>query len=536
MLRFAVVDAGRAAWGVKRACLYGPDDAPIQGQISLTDGHIECVKPGGEPASLSIQVLVDPHSEAPLGRLTLRTTLLPEREKPYLLSLELARHRIMLFLNKLEDWGLFDLPPSHPVMARFEQAREVFTRALVVGASDLRESDRLAHSALALAIDASERLALVDAERNLRGRFSGEAYQQAVEHAARSEVSDGGPPKGLVKSPDGVGVVLSALPKIGCNVPPAAFGEAAQRVVSGVSDFIAVPMRWSEMEPGEGKYNFAPTDRWIEWAVRVAKLPVVAGPLIDLRAICVPEWLYIWENDYETLREMVYEHLRHVVTRYRRTVGVWSVASGLHVNENFSLTFEHMMDLTRMCVLVVRKLQPTARVVLEIAQPYGEYYARNRRAMPPLLYGEMVAQANINVDAIGLRLQMGDPNAARDTRDLMAVSELLDRYAALDRPIHLTAVGAPSEPIAPPDDDPGFWRTPWSEERQAEWLSRVLAIAAGKPYVQSICWQELCDLPGGEMPLGGIMTGEGRPKPAARSLESLRRSLLELKLPSFEGM
>lgn len=526
MLRFVVFDNGSAGWSLKRACLFGADDVPVQGQISLDGGTITCEKPGSETAALSIQVLVEGESGPPLGLLTLRTTLLPERERPYLLGLELARHRIMLFLNKLEEWGLFDLPPTHGAIETFERARSLFTQALVArGSGETRESDRLAHRALALAIDAGEALTLVDAERRLRGRLSGEIHQQAVEQAARSEASDGGPPRGLVKSPDGVGVVLPGAAKIGCNIAPSLFGEALQRVVSQSCDYIGIPMRWNEMEPTEGKYSFAAADRWIEWAVRTARLPVAAGPLIDLRPSCVPEWLYIWENDYETLRELVYEHLRHVVTRYRRTVGVWTVASGLHVNENFSFTFEHMMDLTRMCVLVVRKLQPTARVVLEIAQPYGEYYARNKRSMPPLLYGEMVSQANINVDAIGLRIQMGDPGAGRDTRDLMAVSELLDRYAALDRPIHLTAIGAPSDVIAEPDDDPGFWRSAWSEERQAEWLSRVVSIAAAKPFVQSICWQELCDQPRGEMTLGGLVNIDGRAKPAAKALAEARTQL-----------
>jgi tripartite-type tricarboxylate transporter receptor subunit TctC len=43
-----------------------------------------------------------------------------------------------------------------------------------------------------------------------------------------------------------------------------------------------MPMRWIDMEPAEGKYDFSATDRWIEWAVRAAKLPVVGGPLIEL--------------------------------------------------------------------------------------------------------------------------------------------------------------------------------------------------------------------------------------------------------------
>src|SRR5690606_7815602 len=106
-------------------------------------------------------------------------------QRPYLLSLELARHRLMLVLNKLEDWALFDLPATHPVMQRFEQARTAFTDAVVRqaaveaeagggGDNHTEEADLAARRALALAIETSEMLALEQAERQLAKRLSGE--------------------------------------------------------------------------------------------------------------------------------------------------------------------------------------------------------------------------------------------------------------------------------------------------------------------------------------------------------------------------
>lgn len=52
-------------------------------------------------------------------------------------------------------------------------------------------------------------------------------------------------------------------------------------------------------------------------------MPIVAGPVIDLRRGNVPEWLYMREHDYETLRELVYEHVKNLVTRYRHAL--WNV-------------------------------------------------------------------------------------------------------------------------------------------------------------------------------------------------------------------
>src|ERR1041384_5192768 len=141
----------------------------------------------------------------------------------------------------------------------------------------------------------------------------------------------------------------------------------------------------------------------------------------------------------------------------------------------------------------------------------------------------MTPQAGIAIDALAIRVQMGQGDKGRSTRDLMALSDLLDRYATLDKPIAVTAAGVPSDPPPAPADngepagDPGFWRSPWSPETQARWLTQALTIAAAKPYVQSVCWQDLYDSPAGEMRAGGLVSDTGTLKPAAGALAELRK-------------
>ena len=553
MLSFAVFNTQGPASSFKldHAYLFGPDEVPVQSDIRFEGGVIHCEKASSDAAGLSVQVRVEQNGSA-LGELILRTCLLPEREEPYLLPLELARHRIMLVLNKLEEWALFDLPPEHPVLALLDQARTEFTAALVAlchrvesgGVSgpdpaSVLQANQAATRALAMALDASERLSLLHAEDELAGRTDGTTYAEA-QSRADSITADRVMPENSAKAPDSVGVVLPNPPLIGCSIGPSQFGEGLTRVVAAACDFVSMPMRWIDMEPTEGVYSFAKTDKWIEWAVRTAKLPVTAGPLIDFREICVPEWLYIWEHDYETLRELVYEHLKTVVTRYRRTVTRWTVCSGLHVNDGFVLSVEKMMDLTRMCALLVKKLHPAAKVQLEIAQPWGEYFARNKKSMPPRMYADMISQAGIALDAYALRVQMGQVGPGRGTRDLMAISDLLDRYAELDKPIAVTAVGVPSQLVIPaaaarreddeappaeqaPPTDPGFWHAQWSPESQARWAGQALGVMIGKPYIHSVCWQDLYDSPAADMPAGGLLTETGVAKPAAGSLVELRK-------------
>lgn len=564
MLSFVVFHDGvgpgterEGGWPLRHAHMFGADDVPVQSDIRVSVvkpgaggvSIIRCEKRAGESAGLSLQFPVMVEGGSVGSVVVLQTCLLPERERPYLLSLELARHRLMLVLNKLEDWALFDLPPTDPAMQMFEQSRRAFTEALVAHAEGVRNgggeglysagADRLARRALALAVTAGEMLTQAQARAQFAKRMSGELAAAAVRISA--------PPNAITNHEAAesrsallgtVGVILPTPPQIGVSVNPEMFGPAMQKAAALGADFVNMPMRWVDMEPTEGKYLFGKTDRWIEWAVRQARLPIVGGPIVDFRKGCVPEWLYIWEHDYETLRELVYEHVKNLVTRYRRTVGTWTVVSGLHVASNFALSFEQVMDLTRLVVMVVRKLQPGSKVQVQIDQPWGEYFADSTRAVPPLMYAEMVGQAGVNPDLFALRVEMGQPEQGRGTRDLMAFSAMLDRYAALEKPLSIAAISAPSRP-ADADSmgldaqmDPGYWRAPWSSQTQVDWMTKFVGVAASKPYVHSVCWHELYEpAKPSDNRFDGLIDAAGQAKPALWRLAEIRQAIRNKQSP-----
>ncbi|MEM0982861.1 MAG: endo-1,4-beta-xylanase [Planctomycetota bacterium] len=565
MLSFLILQDGTPATDrvLRHAHVLGPESVPVAAELSFEEGVVRCEKTSGEAAGLAIQIGLDEvvlkeiggveafagdpdlvgYEPTSLGVLTLQTCLLPERDRPYLLSLELARHRLMLFLNKLEEWNLTDLDREHPAFKFFEAARRAFTQALIAKRSDdnhgfAASTHQLALKSLWLGVEASERLALAEAEACYVPRMTGRIYADAVESSMLGPLGGRKQPQAVL-TPERVGVVLPGRPYVGVSVSPGSFAEVAQKTAAETAEFIQMPMRWIELDPSEGSYAFKKTDQWIEWAVRKARIHVAAGPVIDFRPTSVPEWLYIWENDYETLRDYVREHLKVVVTRYRKTIPRWTVVSGLHANDNFHFSFDQMMDLTRQSVSIVRKLHPTAKVIVELTHPWGEYHTANRRSVPPLLYAEMVAQAGVMVDGFGLRVQMGQPAPGQAARDLMAFSAMLDRYAALEKPISLTAVGVPSampEAAGSPEKatvHPGSWRGGWTNQRQADWLSAYASVALAKPFIQTVTWHELYDQPSAlEMPRGGLIAVDGTVKPAAARMAEIKQSLVNASKPA----
>lgn len=501
MLKFLVHDDAikPADWRLCNAHLLGADDMGVRAAITYRDGLICCDKKTMGPAALALKFPLEG-----LGELTLQTSLLPEREQPYLLTVELARHRLMKIIAKMEDWGLFELADDVPAMRRINLAKQKFIEALCQR-NDAAKADKLARESLLAAVDASEELALNHAEMLL---------------GQRRETRQ------LPKNGFGVGIGLRQT------------GDSSLVQLLTQFDFVRLPTPWRLLEPEEQEYDWELVDSWAEWAYR-NKMPIVAGPIVSFTPSVVPDWLYIWEHDYDTIRDLLYEHIERVVTRYKNAVSLWNVISGVHVNEHFTFNFDQLMDLSRMAIMLAKQIQPNGRTLIEITHPFGEYYASNQRAIAPMMYAEMVLQSGIPFDGFGLKLLMGRSADGQYTRDLMQVSALLDRFSGLGKPLYITAVGVPSEPAAPPfaaaDDESGmihsagYWRKPWSASVQGSWLEAFYNLAMARPYVESIAWHNLVDHAEDELPHSGLADAKTQPKKAYRRLVTFRKSLSDAR-------
>ncbi len=244
----------------------------------------------------------------------------------------------------------------------------------------------------------------------------------------------------------------------------------------------------------------------------------------------LPDWMFIWENDFETVRELAYEHVQKLVQRYRKAVGLWNVVGGLCTNRAFRLSFEQMIELTRLLVSQVKNVLPNARTLVSVPQPFGEYHVRNATSVAPVLYAEMVAQAGINFDGFAVELEIGVPQPGMFMRDLFQISTMLDRFSTLGRPLFITAISAPGRSTPDPEDrsegrlDPtaaGQWKHAWDPQLQADWLDAVYHVALSKPFVESVAWGNLADI-NQSVPGGGLLDDMFQPKPAFERYQQIR--------------
>lgn len=495
MLSFAVYSNGQPAEKVNLAGAYvvGTDDVPLRAEINFEGGIISCKKRASGPAGIALLWEV-----SGIGKIMLETIRVPERESPYILQIELARARLMRISHKVEDWGLLDYAGVADASAQIEQARETLIRALQ--ADTPAAAAALGDEALRLAVKASQRLCHYHAEIFLERRKEVGAFGRRV---------------------------------FGCAVPLDKSPDVIPKRITGVFDFVTVPIVWRDLEPSEQTFNWKRLDAWVQ-ALTKHHVPTKGSALLSFSEKHVPDWLYIWEHDFDTIRDLAFEHVRRVINRYGQYIQTWDVISGIHAGNCLTFSFEQLMELTRMTAALTKQLSPRSTVIVDLVAPWGEYYARNQRTIPPLLYADMSVQSGVNFDAFGLQFHFGPGVDGMFIRDMFQISSLLDLFAKVGKPLHITAVQVPSESVVSNTETGGadatsiaggVWCEPWSEQIQSEWFQKFLEVALSKPFVETVSWHTLTDQNVQTVPHGGLLRADLTPKAAYDQLAAVRSEI-----------
>lgn len=481
MLRFKVFNKGTPAKSVNLDSVYlvGNDRVPLRVDLSFVDGEIRCEPRARGAAAMSIAWPVEG-----VGVVTLETARLMERRQPYNLNVELARGQLMRISQKREDWGLYDFPEGQPLYQRIDAARDLLIEAIT--APDEATASGHGDACTAAGVKVGEDLGLFHADIRIQRR-----------HADRQ----------FAKRP------------FGCRVDVSEDPERSMRGLREAFDFVSVPFTWRSLEPREGAPDTSAVDTWVQ-SLRRHKVSIRGHSLLSFQKAHLPQWLLKEPGSYERLRDCVSRHVKHVLTQFGPRVRSWEIIAGLHAHNAFQLSFEQIMELTRMSAILVKQTAPRSTAVVGIVSPWGEYYARDARTVPPFLYADMVVQSGVNFDAFGLEMRFGTGEPGHFARDMMQISSMLDRFGGLGKPLHITAAGVPSagSPAG------GTWRGGWSEAVQSQWVREFYQVAMSKPFVETVCWQSLSDAPG-EPVAGGLLRADQSQKPAYEEICALRRRL-----------
>ena len=507
MQKFLVFRGGTPAgnWPLRNIHVLDAYGNSVSFEHTFENGQIAIKRTDGEhgPIALAIQ-----HPVGQLGEITLQTTLLPEREEPYVLVLELARHRLMTLYNRLEEWSMFDLPEDHAAPIRTNAAREAFVDALSLQADNPSEAQKKAQVALVNAVDGTEELVLAHAELLINRRRE---------------------TKCMPPAPMACGISLLRHEPQVLNGLHATF------------DAVRVPAPWRHLQPEEPKegqavrYNWSLLDPWMTWG-RKNGVRLTVGPILAFDAINTPEWLYVWEHDFETIRDMAYDHAKALVTRYGSAAHTWVIASGIESTTQFGFSPEQTMDLLRTVALVVRKKSPKSKIMIELREPWGEYAGKREQAVSPKPFVDMLSQLSVPFDSLGLMMPMGQALPGQYVRDLLQIANVVDLFGHLGKPLHVHT-GVPSGQVTRDmiqqsgleDDQCGAWRMPWNEQVQGHWLEAVMHICLSRPYVESVTWMDIIDHAEMSLPLAGLLQDDLKAKRAFKRILHFRQTMIPPK-------
>jgi hypothetical protein len=291
---------------------------------------------------------------------------------------------------------------------------------------------------------------------------------------------------------------------------------------------ISVP--WRTLAPSEGVYRWDELDAQLQWC-RHHQVPHQAGPLIDLRPGALPDWIWLWEGDFEPILGLVVDLVRAAVQRYRGKIPIWHLIHRTATTEILGLSEEEQIRITARAIQVARQTDPSAQFTIGLDRPWAEWMGNSQFQLGPLHLADYLVRADLGLAGLTLEIAPGYSPPGSQNRDLFEFSKLLDLYALLNLPLHIWLT-APSSASPDPNAessttvDLGQWPTPPTEGSQAEWAARWVSLAVAKPYVRSVTWAQTSDGARHLYPHGGLFRPDQTPKPLLAWIQRFRGELL----------
>lgn len=468
---------------VKWAYVSGMDGVPWRSRNSVQENELVVERDVKDSGQTHLVWSVD--DDPPV---TLCTANLMERSEPYDLAIEIARGTLNRLRNQLASWRLAKLTVSDEIVAQIDSACGLFFDA-VVHVADSDYASAKAFEAIRRALAAMQSLADTYTEQVLE-----------IRHASNPR--------------------LSTL--LGCNLGLEELPETVSAELGTCLTAASAPLTWSTVESSDGDRQWDATDRAIEYC-RAKRLPIFAGPIIDLSSAALPSFVYLWDDeDFDELLSQVVSYARDCVQRYTKLVSVWHATSGTNVSGPLKLAEEKRLRLTVAVVETIRELDPKTPVIVSFDQPWGEYLAQTPSELSPLHFADALVRADLGIAGLGLNFNLGWGAKGTFSRDVLQWSQQLDRWSMLGLPL-IPFISIGSEPSVETDASMTGDRNP---EVQASEAAKIFEMLITKQPVQGVFWNQLADSDKSPLPGGGLFDANFAPKPILEVLRQIRQKHL----------
>ncbi|MFI5455298.1 MAG: endo-1,4-beta-xylanase [Isosphaerales bacterium] len=318
--------------------------------------------------------------------------------------------------------------------------------------------------------------------------------------------------------------------RLGCVLDGAPQALPPSLAWSSTFNICHLGVSWKHVAPSEGLYRWDQFDAQLGWCARTG-LPFEVGPLVEFRRGALPDWVWLWEGDCETLGGLVADFVQQTVQRYRGRVPLWHVVHRPAGGEILGLTEEEQIRITARAVQVAHQTDPSAQLTIGVDRPWAEWMGSSHFQLGPLHLCDYLVRADVGLSGVALEIALGYSSPGSYMRDLFEFSKLLDLYSLLNVPLYIwmaiPSSGAP-DPKADPDVvvDSSQWPAPLDEALQALWGAKWLALAVAKPFVRTLSWLQASDANPHLYPHAGLFRPDQTPKPLLSWIQMLRNETL----------
>ncbi len=491
-MRFRVHSAVLARYpaDLRRACFIGMDRTPVRLAVEVRDGILITHREGSESGRLTVPWPIDG-----VGLMMASTATLSERAEPYILAVELARGRLNEARNQAADWNQLGLRVPADFDSLMARARKAFVKAALEG-NESETSFAYAQESLTHSWRATHILA--------------EAYSQQV---LQSRLAGG-------KLPTLLGVGLDSDP---AQTPGVS-------LILPSSNTVLLNLTWRNLAPVEGEFRWDIMDAAVNWAKR-QKLTIQAGPIFEFHPAAIPDWLWLWDRDFESIQNMVVDLVRQAVSRYRGQIAAWHVVGRPASTGLLGLSEELQVRLTARAIQVAKQADPAAQLVVDFDRPWSEWMSSSPFQLGPLHFADYLGRADLGLTGVGIEVASGYATVGSPLRDLFDFSKLLDLYALLNVPLYVT-LAIPSALAPDPKAESGLtvaadqWGGTLDEAKQMEIAAEWMAMAIAKPFVRSVVWSQLSDARAHRFPHAGLLRPDHTPRPLLGKMKALRNGYL----------
>jgi hypothetical protein len=302
--------------------------------------------------------------------------------------------------------------------------------------------------------------------------------------------------------------------------------EATSRSFLAAFNLAIVPVYWRDVEASEGTFDWSACDRQIEWCQQQG-LRICLGPLMQPDDRGLPDWVYLWDDDFDSLLPAAGQFIEAAVKRYRGKVDLWYAAARVNTSQVLHFSEEEKLRLVAWIVGRVKLLDPERPQMIGIDQPWGEYQARRTVDLSPIHFADAQVRARLDIKAFYLEMNFGCFSGGSLLRSELEVNRLLDYWSLMSLPL-LVGMSLPSDDGPDPNarQKLDFSAGSWSLAAQQGWAARYVPLILAKPGIHAVAWNQFDDGQPHEYPHGGLITPQGQPKPALRTLATFRAAFI----------